>query len=120
MREGGGCVEEGGARAQEAEGLLGICQSVVCQSLPLTKHLCTRISYDAYMGRAFRNRFVSAAAVYLLSKLSPLHRRATSDMTTVVFSIQHAGAAKLEEIVVEVHPEWAPIGAQCVRPARAT
>eukprot|EP00964_Phaeocystis_antarctica_P092124 scaffold59207_cov66-Phaeocystis_antarctica.AAC.1 len=33
-------------------------------------------------------------------------------MTTVVFSIQHAGAPKLEEIVVEVHPEWAPIGAQ--------
>ena len=41
-------------------------------------------------------------------------------MTTVVFSIQHAGAAKLEDIVVEVHPEWAPIGAQCVRPARTT
>ena len=40
-------------------------------------------------------------------------------MTTVVFSIQHAGAPKLEEIVVEVHPEWAPIGAQCVRPATA-
>ena len=40
--------------------------------------------------------------------------------TTVVFSIQHAGSAKLEEIVVEVHPEWAPIGAQCVRPARTT
>ena len=50
-----------------------------------------------------------------------LRRRANSaDMTTVVFSIQHAGAAKLEEIVVEVHPEWAPIGAQCVRPARTT
>ena len=44
-----------------------------------------------------------------------------ADMTTtVVFSIQHAGSAKLEEIVVEVHPEWAPIGAQCVRPARTT
>ena len=41
-------------------------------------------------------------------------------MTTVVFSIQHAGAPKLEEIVVEVHPEWAPIGAQCVRPATTT
>ena len=41
-------------------------------------------------------------------------------MTTVVFSIQHAGEAKLEEIVVEVHPEWAPVGAQCVRPARTT
>ena len=50
-----------------------------------------------------------------------LCRRANgADMTTVVFSIQHAGAAKLEEIVVEVHPEWAPIGAQCVRPARTT
>ena len=44
-----------------------------------------------------------------------------ADMTTtVVFSIQHAGSAKLEEIVVEVHPEWAPIGAQCVRPASTT
>ena len=70
-----------------------------------------------------------------MDKLSAVHRSCYSNslcsscarselrahaMTTVVFSIQHAGAPKLEEIVVEVHPEWAPIGAQCVRPATTT
>ena len=55
----------------------------------------------------------------LVLKLRACELRAHA-MTTVVFSIQHAGAPKLEEIVVEVHPEWAPIGAQCVRPATTT
>ena len=37
-------------------------------------------------------------------------------MTIVVFSVQHAGAPTQEDIVVEIHPEWAPIGAQCASP----
>ena len=107
MREGWARV--GGARgAGSRERLLGIRHS---QSLFSVNQYLHKTSLHAYRARC---RCLPPSA-------RKLRRRANgADMTTVVFSIQHAGAAKLEEIVVEVHPEWAPIGAQCVRPARTT
>jgi hypothetical protein len=33
-------------------------------------------------------------------------------LPVVVFEVQHAGAAATEQIEVEVHAEWAPLGAK--------
>ena len=114
MREGGGRLGGGGEReAQEAE---SACSgfATLSPSVSVSHYLSENISGRASATTPVRCRCLPPSA-------RKLRRRANgADMTTVVFSIQHAGAAKLEEIVVEVHPEWAPIGAQCVRPARTT
>ena len=109
MRGGRGWEER---EAQEAE---SACSgfATLSPSVSVSHHLSKTILHA--------HNHPSASLPLSASSARKLRRRANgADMTTVVFSIQHAGAAKLEEIVVEVHPEWAPIGAQCVRPARTT
>ena len=88
----------------------------------LPRPTATRRIFHYALQRAWTITRLTEVVTVLYSSPQQVPRRQPRGhaMTTVVFSIQHAGAPKLEEIVVEVHPEWAPIGAQCVRPATTT